>query len=130
MKSYVARAIQISCLTQDQLDRLHERERLCKFLIPNWNIQDLFNLGTLKDKYNHPSEYELLLQHGARIEKELKDKGFLKVGSYHEDSMDWMHAVDKKVVERAFEIMWDYSGPSNRRGKGFMKALETLTCFL
>lgn len=131
MKNYVCRAIQVSAMDQDQVNRLHEREKLCGFLLPNWNIQELFHLSRLRDKYNLPVESELITAHNGRIERELKEKGFLKTGNYLEGSLDWTHAFDKNVVSRAYEIIWDYAGPQNRRGGGLLKRLEnTLGMFL
>lgn len=123
MKNYVARAIQISVLDQDKVDRLHEREKSCGFLIANYNIQDLFHLLTLRERYNLPVENELLAQHSQRIEQELKSKGFLKTGDYLENSLEWTHAFDKNVVSRGFEIIWDYSGP-RKNGRGLLQRLE------
>lgn len=114
MKGYVSRAYQISCMEFDQVERLHEREKTCGFIIPNWNIQELFGVPSARTVYNLPVENELLAINNVRLEKELKDKGFLKVGMFDE-SLSWYHAFDKKVCEKKDQIIWEYAGPRKDR---------------
>lgn len=130
MKNFVARAMQVSFLTEDQLERLHKVERGTGYLIPNWNLQNIFDLPMIRERYNLPVDNELLAQHNTRIEHELKSKGFLNVGSYLEDSLEWTHAFDKNVIRRSGEIVWEYAGPKKNR-RGLLQQLDaTLSCFL
>lgn len=124
MKTYVARAMQISYLDPDQLDRLHKLEKVAGYLIPNCSLQDMFHIPMIRDHYALPVDNELLAHHGIRIEQELKSKGFLRIGTYVEGSMEWTHAFDKIVNQRSGEIVWDYAGPRKDR-RSLLKAVES-----
>lgn len=117
MKTSIARAMQISCLEKDQIERLHSTEKRLGYILQNWNIQRIFGIGTIKDKYNLPSDNELLSAHNDRVEAELKSKFVLEDLDFRA-SVEWFHGFDWHIQNRLGEIIFDYSGPvlSRRRG--------------
>lgn len=124
MKTYLGRAMQVSYLTQEQLEKLQTREKIRGYLIPNWNIQSVFGIPSIKERYGIPDNNENQIQHNNRIDKELQAKGFLKTGEFYEDGLDWNHAFDWAVFKRAHEIVWDYSGGKSKYGKKILGSIE------
>lgn len=51
MDFYVSRAMQISCLEIGQINDLHDIERGRGSCLANWNIQNIFNLPTIKERW-------------------------------------------------------------------------------
>lgn len=119
MKNYVVRSLQVSMLEKSQLESLHRIESLRGYLLPNWNIQELFSTPTIKEMYQLPEKEEVFNIHGLRIENELKTKGFLNVDTSDasQDNTDvlWMHSFDWNVLNNKSRIVWDFS--SYGRGK-------------
>lgn len=116
MKTYVARAMQVSYLTQDQIQRIQDCERRLGYLLANWNIQASMDLPPIREKYHIPEDGESQARHNARIETELKTKGLVKTGEYQDNNIDWFHAFDWNVFHRANEVMWEYQGGKKRGG--------------
>lgn len=130
MKDWVARAMQVSYLTREQLEKVHDREKIRGYLIPNWNIQEVLALQTIKEKYYIPEDNELLIRHNARIEAELKSKGFLKFDEYKESDLDWMHTFDWNVFNRSGEIMWEFAGSSKSKSGILNRLNKVMGVFL
>jgi hypothetical protein len=116
MKGFVARTQLVSYLTREQLEKVQAREKIRGYIIPNWNIQEVFGLPTIKEKYGLPDDNEALARNNTRIEAELKNKGFMSTGEYYEGNLEWMHAFDWNVFNRSGEIIWESTG--GRHGKG------------
>ena len=117
MKNYVARAIQVSVMENDQLESVHRLELNKGYLIPNWNIQYLFQLPTVKEKYFIlEDDNEAHFKYGARIEKELKEKGFLGTGIFYELDIDWIHSFDWNVYNGKNQLLWEYQGSHGEKG--------------
>lgn len=110
IKDYVARAMQVSMLEQDQLERIHLIENAAHFILPNWNIQSLFDLPEIKDRYDIPEADDQQINHHRRIEKELTDKKLIQTGKFYEDKIEMTHAQDWNVWNAKDQILWDYAG--------------------
>lgn len=79
MENYVARAMQIVDLFDDEILRLHAIENKRGYYIPNWNIQTLFGKRELKSVYMLPANDEMeMARNHVRVKSILdKDKIFL-----------------------------------------------------
>lgn len=121
MKAFLSRAMQIALLEKKQLEDLHRLETRSRYAIPNWNIQSLFYLPTIKEKCGIPNDDEAQARHSERIEKELFEKNFLRRDERHGCDVESYHEFDWIVFNRRNEIVWDYSGPQAR--SGMLKAL-------
>src|SRR3990167_7485827 len=108
MKAWADRAMQISILNEDQIKRLHDLETICGFAIPNWNIQEIFNISTIKETHDIPFDEELLRLHLERIQKEIRLTKLLPENGY---GLAWVHALDSEIAESGFKITWPYAGP-------------------
>lgn len=125
MKSYVGRAIQISYMEKEAIQKLQEIENEKKYIIPNWNIQSIFMIPSIKERYKIPEENDAQAIHSTRIEKELLQKEIVKTGFFYESDVDWMHAFDWSVFKNAHKIVWDYVGQvKNKRGRSILSELE------
>ncbi len=122
MKGYVARAMQVAAMSGVQIADLHERELALGYLIPNWNIQTLFKLPLLKDRWSIPENAEALAAHAGRIENEIDRAGLTKVDAVEQPGIDaptnllWTHAFDWTVNHRSGDVTWEYSGAGRRGG--------------
>lgn len=113
MKNSTARAMQIVCLMGEQIEQLHELEKNRGYLIPNWNIQSLFGLPTIKDRFRIPFDDAAQSNHAMRIESEINKNGFYNVELSHIENnmnLDWTHAFDWTIFNNQGKISWDYVG--------------------
>lgn len=116
IKGHVARAMQVSCLSKDQLKKLQERENERKYLIANWNIQQLFKIQSIKDICNIPFDDEAQARHQARIEKDLYQAKLFITGEQYDTDLEWVHAFDWNIFNNRNKINWDYSSGGARKG--------------
>ena len=122
IKDYVNRAMMISILDQEQIDKLHEVEKAKGYLIPNWNIQKIFSLPEIKDRYSIPDDSEIQIGHNKRIELELERLTLRATDPYNE-KMEWWHMFDWNVFHAKDQIMWDYQGKTKLTGlKSMLKS--------
>jgi len=125
MKSYVVRAIQISYMEKEAIQRLQDIENERKYIIPNWNIQKFLMIPSIKERYQIPEDNEAQAIHSSRIEKELLQKEITKTGFYYESDVEWVHAFDWSVFRNAHKIVWDYVGQvKSKRGRSILSELE------
>ncbi len=144
IKEWVARAMQISCIVnggvicasvngkmvnltpEEVLLKLHKRERILNFNIPNWNIQEILHIQSIKELHEIPKDdLEAQEKHQERVEKDLIAAG-IKFNRYTKDNMDYMddmHSLDWMVFKNHGKINWHYSGSKGKRG-GIMQRLE------
>jgi len=117
MKNFVARAMQISCMDKIQINELHEIESKRLHCLPNWNIQTLFGLGSLKDLLGIPYDETAQAVHSQRLDNEITKAGYTKIEMSEEtmilDSYKWTHAFDLVVHRNHMDINFNYSGPKN-----------------
>jgi len=111
MELYGARALQVSMLTHNQLEELQSREKLQGSYLPNWNVQRLFHLGTIKDKYNIPKE-DLGAQadYSERIEEMIKSMGLLSGdggGFIGSGDLEIIHAFDWRIFNNLNLLNFD-----------------------
>lgn len=123
IKGHVARAMQVSYLTEPQLRALQEREKMRGYAIPNWNIQDLFHIDSIKDKYGIPNDDEAQLKHQTRVEKEMWDHKMFMVEDRESTELEYIHQLDWNVFHKKDLVNWDYQGRS-RRGKKLSEEFE------
>jgi hypothetical protein len=131
MKDYLSRAMQISTMELDQIEKLHEIENLRGYLIPNCNIQDLFNLPTIKDRYNIPDDDLAQAGHNKRIDAEINRLELRKTDPAA-DSLDYWHKFDFNVHNLKHSMIWDYAGGGRKNVKDLINsgAIIVLVAFL
>lgn len=115
MKSTTARAIQIAALERDQLDTLHTIEKRCGHILPNWNIQEIFHLPNLKDKWKIPDDEISQKNHNDRIEMEIASKRLFFTPEEPQDKVDFWHSFDWNVTSRRNEIVWECGTVGRRK---------------
>lgn len=115
IRQTVARALQISTMEIDQIERLHQLEVRKNYLIPNHNIQSLFRLPTIKESYGL-SEDDLNAQseYNQKIENEIERENLRKGVPIALIGMEWIHAFDLVVFGSKEKINWFHS--SNKKG--------------
>ena len=112
-KDWIGRAIQVAMLNENQLTELQRRENERGYLIPNWNIQTLFGLKTIKENANlNDDDQEGLFRYLARIQSEIEQMG-LKGSKFDENTFyfDWCHKFDWNVMNSKENIIWEHSSP-------------------
>ena len=136
IKDWVARSMQIACIAnkglimgqtpEEILKKLHKRERLLNLIIPNWNIQDILHLGTIKEDHGIPEDdLEAQELHQKRVERDLIHQGidFARHTKDNWDFIDDMHCLDWIVFKGVDKIDWQYMGSKGKKG-GIMSRLE------
>ena len=133
MENYVARAMQIVDLFDDEILRLHAIENKRGYYIPNWNIQTLFGKRELKSVYMLPANDEMeMARNHVRVKSILdKDKIFLvdvedKNGDLFKkpvnfSDMDDVHAFDFNVKRKYTIKDFIYVGDGGSGTKGKLK---------
>lgn len=117
MKNFVARAIQVSYLTTDQLKKVQELENKKLYIMPNWNIQQLLGIPGIKERYGLPHEDEFLASHNIRIESALKTKFKSYFMGQEFGGVDWTHEFDWTVHNQPGKMIWEYSGGGGNKGR-------------
>lgn len=74
MDYYVSRAMQISCLSPEQIIALHNKERGLSRLLANFEVQRVFGLQPVKELLMIPEEGAAQEQHAARVRNDLLSK--------------------------------------------------------
>lgn len=118
MKKFVDRALLVACLTKDELEKVQARESLRGYLIPAWNVMQVFGNRSIKEILRIPADQECLSSHGTRIEGELRKYKYLDAAADPEAcGIDWYHAFDWMCHNNPGKINFSYTGPS-RGGVG------------
>lgn len=118
--------MQIAGMEQDQIEALQKIERERGYLMPNWNIQQLFHIPTVKEKWGIPDKEDLLFVHHQRIEKEIARLELTKAvdfGSEGFEVMAWTHSFDWAIFNIGNKIIWEYSGPKSKKMPGRLQAI-------
>ncbi len=121
IKDYVARAMQISMLENDQLERVHILETARKYPLANWNIQSLFGLPEIKYRYEIPDDPEKQTSHHRRIEDEINRLDLLKTGVFYEDPIERLHVQDWNIFNAKNQIVWEYAGAKRSNLKDMLR---------
>lgn len=74
MDAYVSRAMQISCLSPEQIITLHSKERTLDRILANFEIQRIFALQPIRELHMIPDDGAAQEQHAGRIRNELLAK--------------------------------------------------------
>ena len=107
MKRFASRALQIMEMSQDQMERLHGLEVVTNYVIPNWNIQALFNLSTIKEFVSLSEDTESQVAYMIKITNMLKEKNFIKFEeevSVDGGNVEVTHSFDRMVMMRKEEM--------------------------
>lgn len=114
MEFQLARAMQVSCLSDGQLSQLHERETALGRILQNHEAQSFLRISSIKDICGIPDDAEAQAAHAGRIRKAIADLELTKKaegeGSVAECNMEKTHAFDWAVIHHRSRIVWDYSG--------------------
>jgi hypothetical protein len=102
VETYVARAYQVGCMTREQIERIHTVENRCRYVLPNWNIQQMINLPEIKDRFCLPDDDMAMANHGRKLKSEIDvlkltatDYGFPTAGN-----VDAMHSFDWAIYAK------------------------------
>ena len=115
IKTTTARAMQISTMEKWQIEQLHELEAKRGYILPNWNIQALFHMDTVKDIYGlRDDDLEGQAAYNDNIDKEIERVGIKQMIEGAETGNEWFHAFDWAVLAKRAEISWDYA--QNKKG--------------
>lgn len=82
MDFFVARSMQIAGMEILQINDLHDRERKCGYCLPNWNIQSLFHLPSVRDRWMIPDDAGAQAEHAQRIRTRLLSDRIARGDSY------------------------------------------------
>lgn len=134
IKDWVARAMQIACIAEENeiqgipaeeiIKKLHRRERILNYTIPNWNIQEILRIRTIKEHHGIPEDdLEAQETHQVRIERELINAGMRLTRHEDCDSVENIHSLDWMVFKNRDRVDWNYAGSAGKRG-GILKRLE------
>ena len=110
MMTLTARAMQIVLLPENEVHDLHERENKLGHLIPNWNIQEIYHLSTIKAAHHIPDDENAQRKHSDRIEGEIRAQKLLNTENNDQSlsSPERCHSFDWAV--RHSSIQWTYAG--------------------
>lgn len=117
----IKRAIQISALNPYQLERLHELENKTNYLLPNWNIQEIFGLDSVKYTYNVNTD--TCQDYCREIEKQIRGIGLEKQVEFEDTWFNYCHAFDWAVMNSRDRIEWKKQGKSGK-GNGLWSRLK------
>jgi hypothetical protein len=121
MKDTTARAFQISLMTDDQINKLHEIEKKAGYILPNWNIQVLFGMRSIADSYTIAPEN--MGRHIQRVENEIAQLKLEKQVEYGGGWLDFMHSFDWVINANKSSIVWKFK--DYRKAGGLMSRLKT-----
>lgn len=122
MKEYVSRAMLVSCLIGEQLERLQLTERKIGWTIPNWNVYEVLKIQSYRERAGVPDDNDAQVIHNLKIEREIQRKGWNNIEP-QESYLEWLHIFDWNVHNKAHEIIWDYSG---RNKDGLVSRLRSI----
>lgn len=114
----IIRCIQVSNLNIYQLQRLHEIESKTKYLLPNWNIQEIFGLSDLKHTYGINSDE--CQEYIKGIERQLVSIGIEKMAEPGE-YLDYRHALDWAILNNKERINWETTSKSAKSNGLFQR---------
>lgn len=131
IRQTVARALQISTMEIDQIEKLHQLENKKNHLIPNHNIQSLFKLPTIKESYGL-SEDDLNSQaeYSQKIESEIERENLRNGVSIALSGLEWIHAFDFVVFNNKNKINWFHSSSKKGSLLSRMSRISSLSVFL
>jgi hypothetical protein len=108
MDNWLARAMQVACLEREQIEKVQTLEMVAFHIIPNWNIQNILKIPSIKDRCGIPDSEDGQGRHAARVKKDLTAKGWKGPGEITD--IGEMHEFDWTVFNNAGQIVWDHSG--------------------
>ncbi len=118
MKDFVARAMQIICLTESQIQDLHQIEEKRNYCLPNWNIQQYFKIDPIKNALGIPPDEQAQALHAQHIENDLIKNSYTKVSISDEDLLlatyKWNHSFDWMVYKNLKKINFHFQGAQSR----------------
>jgi len=137
IKEWVARSMQIACIANERLiaglnptevlERLHKREIKLKHLIPNYNIQEILHIKSIKYLHEIPDDdLEAQERHQKRVEGDLIAAG-IKFDRNIKDDMDYIddiHSLDWHVFKNHDKINWKFQGGSSGKKSGILSRLK------
>jgi hypothetical protein len=71
MDFYLSRAMQIAGMDIGPINDLHDRERERGYCLPNWNVQMLFHLPTIRERWCIPDDEAAQSAHANRVRGQL-----------------------------------------------------------
>ena len=124
MDDYVARAFQIACLNENDVQRIHAVEARTNELLTNWNIQEMLGVGSIKDKFNIPEDAELQSRHARRVKAEIDGGSYTKgmLGFPSASNLPAMHDYDYEIYRTKDTLPFEFTGRSGR-GKSLAESI-------
>ncbi len=124
IKTYIGRAMMVSMLEEPQLINLQDIEKAKGYLIPNWNIQTMYGLSSIKDRYGIPDDSIEQNSHNKRIMDEIDRLHLKSIDELFPEGLDWIHAFDWNIMAAKNKIVWDFVGAGKRGNiKDLLKVL-------
>ena len=145
MEYYLCRAMEVCRLSEDQLYWLHNHEiksRLIQEIDPitleptkfkgrdkrclfPWEIQECFDLPTLKEVYGIPDNDVAQSGHNQRLRGMFRKKGLIPIGGdLVITDVETIHAFDEKVrLDPELDLQFRYTGEGK---KGRKKAVDEI----
>lgn len=100
---FVHRAMQIACMTDQQISDIHQIENKRGYAIPNWNIQELFGLPEIKTHVDLPDDPAALSSHVSRIKYDLL---LQKIADVQEGAKPW-ESIATGNIENTHKFDWN-----------------------
>lgn len=115
MEFSVARAMQMSYLTMNEIERIHEVEKRCGYCLPNWNVQKILCIPSIKEKYGIPDEDDGAQErHTKRIRNEIYKLLSEEGTSVTQLSPEDTHGFDWIIHDKGPEMIWEYVGRNTK----------------
>lgn len=114
MKRYAVRALQILTMSDDQLERIHRLEEVTHYILPNWNIQEIMGLSSIKEYFNFPYDVEDLAKQMVKVQDFILSKDLVpheQLGFVETGNVSYTHDYDRKIIERRNDF--DFSSMEN-----------------
>lgn len=100
MDFFIARSMQIAGMEITQINDLHDIERKRGYCLPNWNIQTIFHLPTIKDRWMVPEDG--MVAHAQRLRGDLLSQQIARDDSFMGVNND---GQEMKIVLRPWEAL-------------------------
>ena len=117
MDYYVARAMQVAYMSQDDIRALHAHEDKRGYCLNPFDIQHLFGIASIKETWMIPDDdNEAQVSHSARVKSAIDRLGLTRTdyGFPGQINTDATHAFDWAVSKNTGNVDFVYSGPTKR----------------
>lgn len=119
MEYLISRSMEISRLTYEEMLKVQTRERNIKRCLYPSEIQEIFGLPSLKERYQIPDHEGSQGQHAQYVRGMMRQNGLIpKHGDLSVNEVDEIHRFDSTVKTLADDLRVDFTyrgGKSNKK---------------